>query len=192
MNMKEIADKLRSAGNIFINKEEMHDVINKMALAIYPCSKRNARGRTFKQVYTDCSRIVIEHALAEVLGGERNPLEWDYTVLESYLYDVRVGNILFEVKRHKIGTNWFSYPESGMKTFRKHANKIDYFVSAYMFTHKDTYEIRFALVANAKTFFNFFIPSKYPNQDSYYHHKNAKSVDQCIDIGLLPSTYTGK
>lgn len=189
MNMNEIAKALHDAGNVIISKEELHDTINEMALSIFSCPRRNARKRNFKQVYVDCSRIAIEYALAKILGGERNPHEWDFKVLESYRWDVRVNDIYFEVKRHKIGTNWFSYPEEGMKTFRNHANTLDYFVSAYMYIHKDTYEIRFALIANAKTFFNYFIPSKYPNQDSYYHHKNAKLTNQCIDIGLLPSTY---
>jgi hypothetical protein len=189
MTMDEIAQKLKAKNVVFFSKEEMHDVINEMAMKIYSCARRNSRGRSFKQVYSDCSRIVIEYALAKVLGGERNPLEWDYKVLESYRWDVRVEDVVFEVKRHKVGTNWFSYPEEGMKTFRKHASTIDYFVSAYMISHKDTYEIRFALVANAKTFFNYFKPSRYHNQDSYYDHKTAQRANQCIDIGMLPATY---
>jgi len=189
MTIDEIAQKLKANNVVFFSKDEMHEVIHEMATEIYPCPKRNARGRKFAQVYVDCSRIVIEYALAKVLGGERNPLKWDYKVLESYRYDVRVGELVFEVKRHKVGTNWFSYPEDGMKTFRKHANTIDYFVSAYMITHKDSYEIRFALIANAKTFFNYYKPSRYYNQDSYYDHKIAKNANQCIDIGMLPATY---
>jgi len=189
MTMKEISDKLRNVGNIVINKEEVHDTINEMALAIYPCPRRNARGRTLKQVYTDCSRIVIEYALAKTLGGERNPLEWDFKVLESYRWDVRVGDMYFEVKRHKVGSHWFSYPEDGMKTFRKHAHTLDYIVTAYMEIYQDRYEIEFALIANAKTFFNNFKSSQYPNQDPYFNHKVALKNGQCDIINLRTATY---
>lgn len=188
-NMIDFANKLKTAGNVIVSKEELHGTIHPMAVSIHACPRRNASRRSFKQVYTDCSRIAIEYALAKTLNGERNPMVWDFKVLESYRWDVRVGNVFFEVKRHKLGTNWFSYPEEGMKTFKKHASTLDYFISAYMFTREDSYEIRFALIANAKTFFKFYIQSKYPNQDSYYHHKNALIVNQCIDIGLLPPTY---
>ena len=190
MSIQEIAKKLKEQNTVIFTREEMHAIIHEMASKIFPCPIRNASGRSFKQVYADCSKIVIEYALAKVLGGERNPLEWNHKVLESYRWDVRVDDIVFEVKRHKVGTYWFSYPENGMNTFRKHAATLDYFVSAYMYTYKDTYKIKFALVACAKTFFNYFKSSKYPDQDSYYDHKNSTRAGQCIDVGMLPATYT--
>ena len=189
MNRIEIADKLRKAGKLVFTKDEFHDVINEMATNIYKCPRRNARKRSFKRVYEDCSRIIIECALAKVLNGERNPNTWNPAVLESYRWDVRADDKYFEVKRHKIGTHWFSYPEEGMKTFRKHAHTLDYAVTGYMEIYDDRYEVEFALIAEAKTFFNFFKASRYTNQDPYYDHKNAKLAGQCDIINLRNATY---
>lgn len=189
MTRQEIANKLREAGKVVFTKEELHEDIQKMALSIYKCPRRNSNKRSLNQVYRDCSRVAIEYALVKVLGGERNPHEWNPAVLESYRWDVRVDNKYFEVKRHKVGSYWFSYPENGMKTFRKHAHTLDYAVTAYMEIYKDTYEIEFALIAEAKSFFNFFSPSKYNNQDPYYHHRNAADCNQCTLINLRAATY---
>jgi len=189
MNMNEIADKLRAAKRVVIPREELHETISLMASSICECPRRNAQGRSYKRVYTDCSRIAIEYALAKVLGGERNPNEWNPAVLESYRWDVRAGDVYFEVKRHKIGSHWFSYPEDGMRTFRKHAHTLDYIVTAYMEIYENEYVVEFALIANAKTFFKNFKPSQYSNQDPYFNHKVALKYGECDIIKLRQSTY---
>lgn len=191
LTLQQVSDLLSSAGKIVIPKEELFDDITKMAKAIYPCPRRNARQRTYKQVFNDCSRIAIEYALAKVLDGERNPNEWNPAVLESYRWDVRVGDVYFEVKRHKIGSHWFSYPEDGIRTFRKHAHTLDYIVTAYMEIYEDEYVVEFALIANAKTFFKNFKPSQYPNQDPYYNHKVALRYGECDIINIRECTYKG-
>ena len=191
LTLQQVSDLLSSAGKIVIPKEELFDDITKMAKVICPCPRRNARQRTYKQVFNDCSRIAIEYALAKIINGERNPNEWDKFNPESFRWDVRFEDTYFEVKRHALGTYWFSYAEESLNTFKKYAHTLDYMVSGYMETHDSAYVVEFALVANAKTFFKFFRPSQFANQWPYYDHKTAMRNNQCDIINMRECTYKG-
>jgi len=72
--MIEIAQKLKDSGTVRIPKEEIEDDIASMAVAIF---SRGADSRTQEEVFRDCKRIAIEFALVKVLGGERNPKEFN-------------------------------------------------------------------------------------------------------------------
>jgi hypothetical protein len=97
--MKEIAEKLQAAGTIRIPKIEINDDITKMAESIF---NRGADSRTQEEVFRDCKRIAIEFALVKVLGGERNPKEFNFKDKDSYIWDVMVDGKKFEVKRLNI------------------------------------------------------------------------------------------
>lgn len=191
LTLQQVSTILSNTNTIVVEKDEIFDDITQMTGAIYPCPRRNARRRSYDQVFNDCSRIAIEYALAKILGGERNPNEWDMYNPETFRWDVRVDDTYFEVKRHALGTKWFSYPDDGMKTFRKYASTLDYFVSGYMETYGDAYIVDFALVANAKTFFNYFMQSKFPRQLPYFNHDIAKKYGQCDIINMRECTYKG-
>lgn len=183
--MKEIAEKLQAAGTIRIPKIEINDDITKMAESIF---NRGADSRTQEEVFRDCKRIAIEFALVKVLGGERNPKEFNFKDKDSYIWDVMVDGKKFEVKRHKSGAKYFTYSSKKISTYIKNCMAIDYLVTAYMDESSDNYIIDFAMIADSKKFEFYFQQSKY-NNSYYYDHRIASNVGDCIAFGLREATF---
>ena len=183
MNRDEIANVLKSNGKITIPMSEVHDIINTMASEIY-AQKRDQR--SFEKVYEDCSNIVIEFALAKSLNGQRNPHTFNMNLPITFCWDVEACEKLFEVKRHKVGTKWFSYPENKIQTFKKYKHNVDYLITAYMDTNNadQCYEVEFALITEARSFFDYYQQSKYKNALPYYNHPVALKNNQCTIINL--------
>lgn len=187
MSIKELAQKLKDAGTVKISRAELEPYVKPMAEEIHADPKRNPTNRSYEQVYSDCSRIAIEFALIKVLGGHRNPKEFNYKDPDSYIWDVEVDGKKFEVKRHKTGAKYFTYGKKTIKTYFKHCLSIDYLVTAYMDTSADNYLIDFAMIANSKTFEVYFQPSNY-NTNWYYDHNTARRFDECVPFGLRAAT----
>lgn len=185
--MKEIAQALKDAGTVSIPKEDLHDEIEVMAKDIFQCPRRNAAGRTYEKVFSDCSFIAIEHALARVIDGERNPEKFNFRNANSYKYDVMKDDKLYEVKRHKVGAKYFTYQGKSIQTFVKHCQDLDYLVTAYMDSTSTHYLIEFAMICDAKTFEFYFQPSNYKGY--YYDHNTATRLGHCIQIHLRKPVY---
>ena len=188
---RELAEML-SLGPERVYKEWVHDAITAMATDIYNSPyQQNKRHRTYEQVYDDCKHIVIEYALAQRLNGMRNPKEFDMTDPDSYIWDVSTetfsdDRILFECKRHKEnGGEMFSYANSGMKTFLKHKDHLDYVVSARVIEEKDWYTVKFTYIMDAPSFEDYWQPSKFnPTWESFYNNGKSNRDNNCIKINV--------
>jgi len=182
--MIEIAQKLKDSGTVRIPKEEIEDDIASMAVAIF---SRGADSRTQEEVFRDCKRIAIEFALVKVLGGERNPKEFNFRDKDSYIWDVKVDGKKFEVKRHKTGAKYFTYSGKKIGTYIKNCMDIDYLVTAYMDESDDNYIIDFAMIVDSKKFEFYFQKSQY-NSSYYYDHRIATKTGDCVAFGLRDAT----
>lgn len=187
MNMQEIAKALKEAGTVKISKAEIEPFIREMADEIYPDPKRNPSGRSYEQVYSDCTRIAIEFAVIKVLKGKRNPKKFNHRDPDSYIWDTEAYGLKFETKRHKTGAKYFTYSKKSINTYFKHCLSIDYLITAYMESSSENYLVEFAMIANSKTFETYFQPSKY-NNNWYYDHNNGYRFNQCIPFGLREAT----
>ena len=191
-DMLEVA-KMLALGPERVYKEWVHEAISEMAHDIYSSQyQQDKRPRTYEEVYDDCKHIVIEYALAQRLGGIRNPKKFDMTDPDSYIWDIMTENfsdykMLFECKRHKEnGGDMFSYSNSGMKTFLKHNDKLHYMVTARVNEFKDYYLITFTYIIDAITFPNYWQPGKFnPKWESFYNNFKSIQNKHCVKIILL-------
>lgn len=184
--MQSIAEALRQNNNVLIGKDKLKDTIDKMAKPIYEYQLKNGGTRTYEKVFEHCEFVAIEYALAWALKGRRNPHEFDPKVAETYYWDVETTsaktgqNIKFECKRWKReGGGFFSYAKTGLKTFLKHADKIDYVVTAKVFPDEKSYRVQFMRIMHAPSFEHHLAPSKYNDWEVYYNHfgSNPASVE---------------
>ena len=172
--------------NYHVQRSQVQDEIEKMAMQIYEGKNRN--GRTLDKIKLDCARgVVTETAAVMIFGGHRNNLPFDYTNPETYYWDAKLSEklLISEVKWIEDGCDWVTYYDDNMSTFKKHNNKLDLFLAAKMKNDlsKDYYEVSFVLVANAKTFFDYWRPCTY-NKKHFYNHVKALSYAQCKAINL--------
>lgn len=183
MTLQDIAQKLKAANTVSIPRQELFDEITSMAKSIYECPRRNAYGRSYEKVFADCSHIAIEYALIKVIGGERNPKEFNVKDKDSYIWDVRNDEQLFEVKRHKNSAKYFTYSGKSISTYIKNCLTLDYLVTGYMDSTDSDYLVDFALVADSKTFEYYFQQSQF-NNSYYYDHNTASRLGHCAIINL--------
>ena len=167
--MKQIAALLKTAGTVEILKTTIHEEVHTMADSIYnkPFMRKD---RSFEQVYSHCAYTAIEYALADVIGGQRNPLKFDKTNPESYKYDVIKDDLKFEVKKHSFNNSYFTYQKNNINTFLEHCQTLDYLVTATMSTTDNHYLIDFYMIINAKKFSDNFKQSRF-NDGWYYDHR---------------------
>lgn len=188
MTLQQIAEKLKAAGTVAIARQDLFDEITTMAKSIHECPRRNGAGRSYEQVFADCSHIAIEYALIKVIGGERNPKEFDVKDKDSYIWDVRNDDKLIEVKRHKTNAKYFTYSGKSIGTYIKNCLTLDYLVTGYMDSTDTDYLIDFALIADSKTFEYYFQQSQY-NNSYYYDHNTASRLGHCVIIKLRNPTF---
>lgn len=189
MTLQQIADKLKAAGIVKVSRQEVFDDITTMAKAIHVCPKRNFSRRSYEMVFDHCSFIAIEHALAKVIDGARNPKKFNHHDNDSYVWDVKQQEKLFEVKRHKLGAKYFTYSGKSIKTYINNSSKLDYLVTAYMDSTNTDYLVDFALIADSKTFEIYFNRSHYNNNTYFYDHNTASKLGHCVNINLRNSFY---
>lgn len=195
MNEK-LINILNSCGIIKIPKNELQTLILPMVESIYHCPVRNKTGRSYEQVFASCSYVAIEEALCKVTGGIRNPKEFDHRDPDSYNYDVAIEDLKIEVKRHKTGSMFFTYPEHLCQKFMVNCAATDYVVTAYMEEAEDDYLVTFAMIARSDTFPQRMRSSKFNEVNTYsgtakvpvkyYDHRN--NPDCCI-INLRQPIY---
>lgn len=189
MTLQQIAEKLKANGTVTIPRQEVFDAITMMAKAIHACPRRNASKRSYQMVFDHCSFIAIEYALAKVIDGERNPKEFNHHDNDSYVWDVKQQEKLFEVKRHKLSAKYFTYSGKNIKTYIANSSKLDYLVTAYMESTNTDYIIDFALIADSKTFEIYFKKSNFNNNTYYYDHNTSSKLGHCVIINLRNSFY---
>lgn len=191
LDLKNTLDK---TSIIKIYKTDVDHIIKDMADEIYPCPKRNWQKRSYEKVYRDCSNIVGEFALAKALTtddeyAERNPLEFNSRVEDSYKYDVlhHIANVQKRIEFKKMCGTWFSMFDGQLKTFRKHAKSLDALVTGYVDEYPDHYTVMFSLVVNPTTFEHYWTPSNYYKRNQpthYYSHFNSSRDGQCAIINV--------
>jgi hypothetical protein len=179
-------------GSVKIYKKDVEDTIKKMADEIFPCPKRNWQKRPYEKVYKDCSNIVGEFALVECVKGdnhytERNPLEFNRRIADSFRYDVlhHIGNSEKRIEFKRMCGTWFSMFNGQLNTFTKHAKDLDALVTGYIDEYPDHYTVIFSLVINPRTFEHYWTPSNYfkKNQPThYYSHYNSQRDNSCCII----------
>jgi len=185
--MHAFANHISECGIRTVYKKDVHQDITEIAKAIYESEwQQKKRPRTYEEVYNDCKHVVIEHALSNVLGGMRNPKDFNSYDPDSYMWDVAAespidyNDVLFECKRHKEnGGEFFCYSNSGMKTFLKHKSKLGYVITAKVTEEKDWYTVEFTFIIDAPSFELYWKPSKYQQWESYYNHHQS---DYCVKI----------
>lgn len=194
--LEALTNLLKDHPQIYIPKSILEEDVKPMADSIYPCSKRNKQGRSYDEVYLDCSSIAIEFALEHVLqsigeSAQMNPLSFDKSNKASYMYDVehttKQKKYLIECKR--MGGEWFSKEDSEIATFVKHHKELDTLVTAYLDDIGDNILVTFSIVCNAKTFLKYWNTSQYRKNSSYYNHRSAQKDKQCGIIKLMPAKY---
>lgn len=183
--MIEIADKLKSAGTIIIPLNEVMPRITDMVQSIYN-NPKTRNGRDHKHIYECVKFVVIEHALVKVLGGELNPKKFDHTDISSYVIDVLIDEILFELKNHGFYDHWWGYLNQPSKKLIARKNHIDYVVTAYTkFNYVDQQaEITFALLIQAASLDLYLKPSAQKKDEHYYNHRKASPTGACIELFL--------
>lgn len=191
--ISELARVLRDNEYIKVSKQAVDAYVKPMADDIYSCPIRNRQGRSYEEVYRNCSRIAGEFALESVLLSvgelsERNPNLWNHRNEESFMYDVvhyRHPDVYKLEFKRMIG-KWFSMKQTQVGTFRKHASKLNALVTGYVDEFPDHYGINFSLVINPKTFDNYWTPSLYRNDkkatNNYYDHFTASKRGDCVII----------
>lgn len=192
--IQDLSNILNSVGSVKIYKKDVDHIIKEMADEIHACPKRNWQNRSYDKVYRDCSNIVGEFAIAQVVVGdnqyaERNPLEFNSRVADSYKYDVlhHIGDVEKRIEFKKMCGTWFSMFNGTLKTFMKHSKDLDALVTGYVDEYPDHYTVIFSLVINPKTFQNYWTPSNYYNAKQpthYYSHYNSKRDGECSIISV--------
>lgn len=188
--MEAIANVLRKNNNYICTQASKFAEITAMADRIYEFEQKSdwPHKRTKQKIFEDCENIVIEHALAWAVRGEKNPHDFDHTKPDTYYWDVRAvstkkGNeVKFECKRWKRSdaSNFFSYSKTGLKTFLRHKDKLDYVVIARLHKDEKDYKVEFKMIADASTFDLFLKPSKYNDWEVFYDHHRAKEFSVII------------
>ena len=151
-------------------------------------ASQNRKGRSLDTIKEHCKRgIVTETAAVMIFGGRRNTQKFDYTNPDTYIWDASLTekNLLTEVKWIESDCEWVTYYNDNISTFNKHHKNLDLFLAAKMNDDPSAlyYEVSFVLVANAKTFFDYWKPSSY-NSKHYYNHFRATANGQCYPINL--------
>lgn len=180
-NLKYYADALLGE-SVFVPKTPfVESTILSLAEGVYN-SPVNTRQRTMDEVIRDSKNIVIEFAMIEVDPNLiRNPLKFDFKNPHSHAYDVLdiQTKATFEVKRWRKNTVWFSYPERALSNLLKHIDLVDYVVSGEFVEHNDSYEVKFKMIADAKSFERYCKKSMYNTKDLYYNHHHAVKAGVC-------------
>lgn len=183
--MIDIADKLKSAGTIIIPLDEVMPRITGMVQAIYN-NPKTRDGRDMQHIYECVKFVVIEHALVKALGGQLNPKKFDHTDISSYVIDVEVDGIKFELKVHGFNDHWWGYLNKPSEKLIARKNHIDLVATAYTkfnYEHQHV-EITFALLIQAATIDLYLKPSKQNKNEHYYNHRLASPTGACIELFL--------
>lgn len=181
-----LGSKALSHQNYKIAKVQVEYDIEVMASEIF--ASQNRKGRSLDTIKEHCKRgIVTETAAVMIFGGRRNTQKFDYTNPDTYIWDASLTekNLLTEVKWIESDCEWVTYYNDNISTFNKHHKNLDLFLAAKMNDDPSAlyYEVSFVLVANAKTFFDYWKPSSY-NSKHYYNHFRATANGQCYPINL--------
>jgi hypothetical protein len=182
----QLGSKALSHQNYKVAKVQVEAEIEQMANAIFRSPTRN--GRSLDTIRLHCKRgIVTETAAVMIFGGYRNTQQFDYTNPDTYFWDACLTEkkLLSEIKWIEDDCEWVTYYNDNIKTFNKFYNDLDVFLAAKMNDDPQElyYEVSFVLVANAKTFFDYWKPSSY-NSKHYYNHFRATANGQCYPINL--------
>lgn len=183
--MNDIADKLKAAGTIIIPLNEVMPRITSMVQSIYN-NPKTRDGRTLEHIYECVKFVVIEHALVKALGGQLNPKKFDHTDISSYVIDVDIDGIKFELKVHGFNDHWWGYLNKPSKKLIARKNYIDLVLTAYTkFDYEKQHaEITFALLIQAASIDLYLKPSLQKKDEHFYNHPRAISNGACIKLFL--------
>lgn len=191
-----LGSALRKVNSVRVDKDEIHDKLMEMAIAIHGCPVRNKECRDFDTVVKCCSNIVGEYAIVKALTSldecsQLNPHNWHVGQKMSYMYDVehQINDRKYLIEFKRMAGAWFSMQDSQLKTFKKHAHELDALVTAYIDEYPDHYTVIFSLVINPKTFEHYWTPSNFAKAAKksayYYSHHIAKKRSDCSLVQVL-------
>ncbi len=152
-----------------LRTDYLEDWLDRVSENIASCPKRG-RGRTREQVRQSTSAMAIEVALHEALGL---PFVFkddiDHRDESTFMFDAEWRGQLIETKRHSFG--WFSFHEGTLRTFRRRAEKLDWFVTARMVEDELQYRVGFKIVAASKYIGDCWMPPQMGSKCSFDQYK---------------------
>jgi hypothetical protein len=151
--------------------------LDRVATNMFECPARN-RGRDWDQIRQGLECMAIEVALSQRLGVPFSPRDdIDPSDAESFYYDVLFEGDKLETKVHK--EKWFTYPKLALATFKKHAEKVDFLVTANLLVLPDEWRVGFRLVAQAYSFHMFLRDGNWRSERQWYNHVVAADYGVC-------------
>ncbi len=156
---------------------------------------QQTHGRSMGQLYNNVKGHVLEFAWAQLIDGEINTQEFDYTNPETYMYDVSKNGKLYEIKNTLPDSTWFNFNVRGechshkslynsvdLKTFFNHNHKLDALITGSYEESDTEFAVKFKMIIDAKTFQNYTQESQGINRGTthYYHHRRAVADGNCV------------
>lgn len=152
--------------------EEKRD---RLAIDIY-LSDMKRRGRNLPETIWSCAGGTYLERACEILGAEINPNRFDMGDPESFYWDVKFGDLKFEVKRSKKGNEWFSFYGHRVHTLRNYYHLLDYVLVGDWTQQGKTVTVEWFLLAKSKTFFDHVRESRFNEGQLYYNHHNPDAI----------------
>jgi hypothetical protein len=187
MTINDFAKEIPLGKWIYLEKtEETENFIKKKTDDIFnnPVTRH---GREYEEVYNSTKKMLIEYALAKYDANFiLNTKEHNKFDPDTYAYDLThaPSGITIEIKRFGESDNfkWFSYPKKALNTFLKNLDIIDVLICGKLKENKanNSYEVKFMLVADAKSFKKYMKTSVYKSEDIIYSHYNAAKNGDCV------------
>ncbi len=176
---------------IVVTKED----ISELSLNLFQEIKENGQthGRTDEVLMKNCeSGVILEVALASLLGGKLNTQKHDPLNPLSFAYDVEVDGSFIEVKPSNKNDRWFNFNISGannpnehqltranLTTFLKYNRLVDYIVVGYYEnTPSGDYLVKFKWIMNAKNFNEYVrVSSDNGTGTTHYYQSTAAQIN---------------
>ena len=143
-------------------------------LAFHKASYYKKNGRTYDEIYKHCLQgDLVEYAICGSLGLEKASDE----ISE---YDATWNGKKVEIKSHTKDETWWNIKPYRYDHFLKNCKDLDLIINAFLDT--ETGDVYIKAIADAPSFPDYLVNSKFENGYPYY---NMKAASKCGDCNIL-------